>query len=442
MSAEMIGLWASLGLAGLMLLRVPIGIAMMIAGALGYAAVVGPSAAIGILSTSPLRNVTEYNLLMVSLFILMGSFASASGLSRELFAASNAFLGHRRGGLASATIFASAGFAAICGSSVASAATMSRIALPEMRRAGYRDAISTGTIAAGGTLGILIPPSLVLAIYGILTEQDIRTLFIAGILPGGLAVALYLLTIGLIGLVNPESMPAAGRTPWRERFRAMRGLWAVILLFVLVIGGMYGSFGLKGEGDALFTPSEAAAVGAAGTLLIGVVRRRLTLSMIVACFVDSMRTSASIFTILLGALVFGYFLTITQLPQTFTETLAGLPVGRYGILALVLLTYLILGCFLDAFAMIVLTVPVVVPLLDSLGFDLVWFGVILVMVVEIALLSPPVGMNVFVIKAVHPDLTLKTIFSGAGPFLAMDCVRLAILCIWPQIILFLPQQLG
>jgi len=417
----------------LMVLRVPVGIAMGLVGVGGFALLNDIDPALNLLGLVPVRTGSDYTLGLIPMFILMGAFATASGLSRELFQASNAWLGHRRGGLAMATIAACGGFSAICGSSVATAATMARVALPEMRRFGYADSMATGVIAAGGTLGILIPPSIVLAIYGFITQQDIGKLFIAGIVPGILATLLYLATVWLQGRLHPARVPVGEKMPMGERWRSLRGIWAVLLLFVFIIGGIYGG---------VFTPTEAAGMGAAGAWIIGIARRRLTLRSTMQCLVEALRTSAGIFVILLGALLFGYFLAITQTPTHFTAWLMGLNLGSYGTLVVILIAYLLLGCVLDAMAMIILTVPIIFPVIVQLGFDPIWFGVIIVMTVELGLITPPVGMNVFVINGVAREVSLPTIFRGVMPFVATDVVRLAILILVPALVTFLPSHMS
>lgn len=416
----------------LLLLRVPIGVAMGLVGIGGFAMMVRTGPALNLVGLSPIRTATEYSLALIPMFILMGSLATASGLSKELYRASNAWIGHMRGGLAMATIAACGGFAAICGSSVATAATMTKVALPEMKRYGYPDALATGSIAAGGTLGILIPPSIVLAIYGILTEQDIGKLFVAGIVPGLMALGLYLVTVRLYVHFSKQDVPVQAKANWHERFAASRGVWAVLLLFVFVMGGIYGG---------VFTPSEAAGMGASGVLIIGVVRRRLNLKSIYRCLVESIQVSASIFFILIGALLFGYFLTATQSPQKIASALLSLDLGAYGTLVLILLFFLLLGCILDAMAMIVLMIPIIFPVVLQLGFDPIWFGVIIVMTVELGLITPPVGMNVFVLNSLARDIPLQRIFAGVMPFVLMDVLRLAILVAFPILVLFLPNTM-
>ncbi|MEO8558910.1 MAG: TRAP transporter large permease [Rhodospirillales bacterium] len=433
MSGDSIALIAFVVLFALMALRVPVGIAMGAVGVVGFAAVNATEPARALLGIVPLRTGNDYDLALIPMFILMGSLATASGLSRELFRASNAWLGHLRGGLAIATIAACGGFAAICGSSVATAATMARVALPEMRRFGYSDKLATGVIAAGGTLGILIPPSIVLAIYGFMTQQDIGRLFIAGIVPGILAVLLYIFTVSLIGWLNPKDVPVGEKASWQERKRSMLDVWGVLALFVFIIGGIYAG---------IFTAVEAAAMGAVGAWLIGILRKRLDWPSTMACLVESLRTSAGIFMVLVGAFLFGYFLAITQAPAHFSEWMLGLQLGKYGTMVVILLAYLALGCVMDAMAMIILTIPIFFPIVQQLGFDPIWFGVVIVMTVELGLITPPVGMNVYVINGVARDVSLVTIFRGVAPFVLTDIVRLAILVAFPVIVTFLPSLMS
>jgi C4-dicarboxylate transporter, DctM subunit len=287
-------------------------------------------------------------------------------------------------------------------------------------------------IAAGGTLGAIFPPSTVLAVYGLITQQDIGKLFIAGIVPGLLAVSMYMLTIAVIGLARPGFLPAGRRSDWKERLASLRDVWAALALFVFVIGGLYGG---------LFTPTEAGGVGACGAFLISVARRRLTPAGVLKSLLQATRTAAAVFTVLIGALLFGYFLTITQTPQKVTTFLTGLGLGRYGVLALIMLMYLVLGCLMDALAMVILTVPIIFPVIKELGFDPIWFGVIIVMTVELGLIHPPVGMVVFVIKSVIQDINFATIFAGVLPFIATDLIRLVILIAFPVIALWLPSRM-
>jgi len=433
LSPDAVAIIGFLVLFGLMLLRVPVGMAMGLVGVTGYAYIAGPGPALKLIGQSSMRTVTDYTFGVIPMFMLMGAFVSVSGVSKELFRAANAFIGHMRGGLGVATVLACGGFAAICGSSVATAATFSSVAYPEMRRFGYPQSFSTGVIAAGGTLGAMLPPSTVLAVYAILTQQDIGKLFMAGIVPGLLAMLLYVITIMIIVRVKPDLLPRGEQKSWGERFNGLKDVWAPLVLFMFVIGGLYGGF---------FTPTEAGGVGASGAFLLGVLRGKLDRAGIREALLSATRTSAAVFTVLIGALLFGYFLTITQVPQKLTEMLTGLGVGRYGILALIMVMYLVLGCLMDAMAMIILTVPIIYPVIIQLGFDPIWFGVIIVMTVELGLIHPPVGMNVFVIKSVVKDVSFTTIFKGVIPFVVTDLFRLVVLISFPAIALWLPSKMG
>ncbi|MBX4871033.1 TRAP transporter permease [Rhizobium bangladeshense] len=416
----------------LMLLRVPVGMAMGLVGVTGFGLLAGFGPALKLIGQTSMRTVTDYTFGVIPMFLLMGAFVSNSGMSRELFRAANTLIGHLKGGLGLATILACGGFAAISGSSVATAATFSTVAYPEMRRLKYPDSFAAGTIAAGGTLGAMFPPSTVLVVYGIITEQDISKLFMAGLIPGIIAVLMYMTTIVILGAVRPNLLPAAAKSSWSERFQAIKGIWAPLALFLFVIGGLYGG---------LFTPTEAGGVGAGGAFIIGVVRRKLGRHKILMSLLQATRTAAAVFTVLIGALIFGYFLTITGTPQKVTAFLTGLGLNAYGVLLLILLMYIVLGCLMDAMAMIILTVPIVYPVILSLGFDPIWFAVIIVMTVELGLIHPPVGMNVFVIKSVVPELSFSKIFKGVAPFIVTDLVRLALLIAFPVLATWLPSHL-
>jgi tripartite ATP-independent transporter DctM subunit len=426
---------AALGFAtlfALMLLRVPVGMAMGLVGVAGYAYLVGPTPALKMVGQTSMRTVTDYTFGVIPMFLLMGALVSASGVSRELFRAANTCVGHLRGGLGFATIVACGGFAAISGSSVATAATFATVAYPEMRRFGYPQSFSTGVIAAGGTLGAMLPPSTVLTVYGIITQQDIGKLFMAGVFPGLLAMSMYIVTIALVGWARPGFLPAGEAKPWRDRLLGLREVWAPLTLFAFVIGGLYGG---------LFTPTEAGGVGACGALILGLLRGKLDREKILQSLLQATRTAAAVFTVLIGALLFGYFLTITQTPQKVTAFLTSLGVGPYGVLALIMVMYIVLGCLMDSMAMVILTVPIIFPVVTALGFDPVWFGVIIVMTVELGLIHPPVGMNVFVIKSVVKDVSFSTIFAGVIPFILTDIVRLVVLVAFPAIALWLPSRM-
>jgi len=433
LSSDAVAVIGFVALFALMLLRVPVGMAMGLVGVCGYSYIAGSGPALKLIGQTSMRTVTDYTFGVIPMFMLMGAFVSVSGVSRELFRAANAFIGHLRGGLGVATVLACGGFAAICGSSVATAATFSSVAYPEMRRFGYPQSFSTGVIAAGGTLGAMLPPSTVLAVYAILTQQDIGKLFMAGIVPGLLAMAMYVMTIFIIVKVRPDWLPRGETTTWKQRFAGLKDVWAPLVLFVFVIGGLYGGF---------FTPTEAGGVGATGAFLLGVLRGKLDRAGILEALLSATRTAAAVFTVLIGALIFGYFLTITQTPQKLTGFLTELGLGPYGVLALIMLMYLVLGCLMDAMAMIILTVPIIFPVIVQLGFDPIWFGIIIVMTVELGLIHPPVGMNVFVIKSVVHDVSFMTIFKGVIPFVLTDILRLIILIAFPMIALWLPGRMA
>ena len=433
LSPDAVALIGFVALFTLMLLRVPVGMAMGLVGVCGYSYIAGSGPALKLIGQTSMRTVTDYTFGVIPMFMLMGAFVSVSGVSRELFRAANAFIGHLRGGLGVATVLACGGFAAICGSSVATAATFSSVAYPEMRRFGYPQSFSTGVIAAGGTLGAMLPPSTVLAVYAILTQQDIGKLFMAGIVPGILAMLMYVLTIFIIVKVRSDWLPRGEHKSWPERLAGLKDVWAPLVLFVFVIGGLYGGF---------FTPTEAGGVGATGAFLLGVLRGKLDRAGTLEALLSATRTAAAVFTVLIGALIFGYFLTITQVPQNLTAYVTELGLGRYQVLALIMVMYLVLGCLMDAMAMIILTVPIIFPVIVQLGFDPIWFGIIIVMTVELGLIHPPVGMNVFVIKSVVQDVSFTTIFKGVIPFVLTDILRLVILIAFPIIALWLPGQMG
>jgi tripartite ATP-independent transporter DctM subunit len=412
----------------LTLMRVPIAVALGSVAVTGFAYLTGLRPAFGILVHSPIRTVTDFNFSVIPMFILMGSLVSASGLSRELFRAATAWMGHLPGGVAMGTVVACGGFAAINGSSVASAATMTQVALPEMRRIGYNPGFAAGVIAAGGTIGIMIPPSVMFILYGILTETNVAELFIAGVLPGIMAVGLYCMTILIVHWARREWMPPSLRADRRERIDSVKDVWATVVLFVLVIGGIYGGF---------VTIVEAASLGVIGALAIGVLRRRLNWQMLVNCLVESLRTSAAIFFILVSAFLFQYFLAVTQTSQLLAEFLGTLPLSPTGVMLVIIGFYIVAGMFVDGLSVVLLTIPIIFPVVVELGFDPIWFGVIIVTTVEIGLISPPIGIICFIISNMAPDIGLQNVFRGVMPFIASDIVRLALLMLFPQIALFL-----
>lgn len=423
---------------GLVFLRMPIAIAMALVGTVGYAYETSTRAAISVAGRLIIDTSQDYGLSVVPLFILMGLFVNKGGLSQELYRASHAFLGHFRGGLAMATIVACGGFSAICGSSLATAATMSKVAMPQMRKYNYSDELSTASIAAGGTLGILIPPSVILVIYGLLTETSIGKLFIAGILPGFIGIVFYLLAVRYTVARKPDSGPAGERVEWAGRLDALKDVWFVIALFILVIGGLYGLFNFAPL-NLTFSPTEAAGMGAAGAFLIALLRGSLTFTSIKEVLVETAHTTASLFAVLIGAWIFSNFINLAGLPTALLELVTQWSLAPLAVIFMILLVYLVLGCVFESLSMLLLTVPIFFPLVTSLGFDPVWFGIIVVVVTEISLITPPVGLNVFVLKGVLGDVSTGTIFRGTVPFWIADIFRLLILVLLPGLVLFLPR---
>ncbi|MCU9839408.1 TRAP transporter large permease [Ruegeria sp. WL0004] len=437
MTASLIGFAAVLFL---ILVRVPIAFAMGFVGMVGFMAESNFRASISMVARLIIDTSQDYGLSVVPLFILMGLFVNKGGISRELYAASNAFLGHLRGGLAMATIVACGGFAAISGSSLATAATMAKVAMPEMRRFGYSDELSTASIAAGGTLGILIPPSVILVIYGLLTETSIGKLFVAGIVPGMLGILLYLCAVRWTVWRTPEAGPAGPRVPLRGRLAALREVWAVVLLFFLVIGGLYGLFDIPPL-NLNFSPTEAAGMGAMGAFLIALARRRLSLKDTLEVLLETSITAASLFAVLIGAWIFSNFVNVAGLPAALSDLITAYDLRPWQVMAVILVIYIALGCVFESLSMLLLTVPIFFPLVTSLGYDPIWFGIIVVVVTEISLITPPVGLNVFVLKGVVGDVTTGTIFRGVTPFWVVDIVRLALLLAVPALALYLPAQM-
>ncbi len=417
----------------LLAIGMPIGFAMAGAGFLGSLLMIDLGAALSLLGQTAYETPITYDLSVVPLFVLMGYFATSSGLSEGLYRACYTWLGHRRGGLALATIGGCGAFAAICGSSLATAATMSQVALPEMRRYHYDVRLATGSIAAGGTIGILIPPSVILVLYGILTETSISELFLAGIVPGVLTVGFFMVTVSIVTRVNPELGPRGEVTSALDKLKAFKDVWGTVLLFLLVIGGIY---------LGVFSPTEAAGIGAMGALAFAALARRMTPTIFLGCLMDTVKTSAMIFTILIGAIMFNNFLVLSAVPDALGEWIETLPLGPHGILIIILLIYLVLGCALDSLAMILLTIPIFFPVVQNLGFDPVWFGIIIVMVVELGQISPPIGMNVFIIKGMAPEVPLGSIYAGVLPFVVAEILLIAILVSLPELALWLPGTMG
>ncbi len=432
MSPTVAGVIGMAALLALLFLRMPIGIAMALTGAIGIAVLNSTDAALHVLGSYPFSYGAVQALSVIPLFVLMGNFALVSGMSSDLFAAAYAWMGHRRGGLASATVLACAGFAALSGSSVASAITMGRVTLPEMRRYHYDLRLATGVVAAGGTLGILIPPSTVLVIYGILTEQSIGKLFLAGFLPGLLLAALFILTVVIVCAVRPEFGPPREKASMRERWTALRRAGAFLVVLVATIGGMYAG---------VFTVTEASAVGAGLTLAHAILRRRLTLAALSDTLLQTVRTTAMVFLILIGAHIFSPFLALSRIPVDLANALTALALPALAVLAILLVVYILFGMFLEGFAILVLTVPIVFPIMVAMGYDPIWFGIFMVIVLEMGLISPPVGINVFVIKGIAEDVPMVRIFAGILPFWAAMIVCVALLIAFPQIALILPNTM-
>jgi C4-dicarboxylate transporter, DctM subunit len=431
--------WLAVGSLPLLLLliflRVPIGLAMLVLGLTGSWLVYG--------SLGPLLNqmkslaysqFSSHSLSIVPLFLLMGQFASLGGMSQALFKAAEAFIGHRKGGVGMAAIGACAGFGAICGSSMATAATMAQVALPELKRAGYAGGLSAGLLAAGGTLGILIPPSIVLVIYAILAEQNIAKLFAAAFVPGIVAALGYMLVIAIVVRLKPGSAGSVEPLPWPERWRALAAVWPVLLIFAAVIGGIY---------TGIFTPTEGAAVGAVGTGLLAWLKRGLSSERLRASFESTGSGTAMVFMIVIGAASYNTFLALSQLPQELAGWVGEQGFGPYQVLWAILVFYLVAGCFMDSLSMILLTIPIFFPMVSGLDFGLtpeetaIWFGILVLIVVEVGLITPPVGMNLFVIQSMAPTIAMKDTYRGVLPFVASDLVRVVVLVLFPSITLFI-----
>ena len=416
----------------LMSLRVPIAFSMAVVGFAGLWWMRSWNAAVAS-TTTEILDIAKYTLSVVPLFVLMGNFVTRAGMSRELYAAAYSFIGHKRGGLAMSTVMACAGFGAICGSSIATTATMARVSMPEMRRFGYRDSFAAGAIAAGGTLGILIPPSVIMVLYAIMTEQSIGALFAAGVVPGIMATLFYMAAAAIVTARNPALGPPGERSSWAERLAALKAIWGVVVLFAIVMGGMYGGW---------FTPTEAAGIGAMGGFLFALARGTLTWPVLVDILVSSARTTAMLFTILIGASVFASFANFTTMPNDLKDFVEQFQIHPIAVIVAICFVYVLLGTAMEELSMILLTVPIFFPLVTHLGFDPIWFGVLIVCVVEIGMISPPVGMNVFVLRSVLPDVPTSQIWKGVMPFLYADILRLGVLIAFPVITLWLPKTLG
>ncbi|MGH7089517.1 MAG: TRAP transporter large permease [Stellaceae bacterium] len=425
-------------LAGLVLLLIgffsgiPLGLVLLAVGYIGFGLLHpnGFTAATAMAGQQIVGLVTDFQFTVLPLFILMGTFVSRAAISDDLYEVAHRWLGHYRGGLALSTIAACAGFASICGSSLATAATMARVAVPSMRRYRYADWLSTGTVAAGGSLGMLVPPSGALIVYGLLTEQDIAKLFLAAIGPALVSVAVYSAVVQTVTLLRPEAGPRALRATWPERWRALYRVWGVLALFLLIMGGI--TFGI-------FTATEAGGIGATGALVLAVLRRRMSLALLVEALIEAATTTAMIFTVIFGALVLTQFVNISGLSEGVIGFIRHLDASPTEILLCIMAFYVLLGIFVEGFALIFLTVPIFVPIVQALGFDLVWWGVAMVITVEMSVVHPPLGLNIYVLKSILPEVPLKAIFKGVIPFFLSDFVRLGLVIAFPAIALFLPR---
>jgi tripartite ATP-independent transporter DctM subunit len=410
-------------------LRVPMAFAMGIVGFFGFAYKVNFGAAASMIAQTTYETGLSYTLSVIPLFILMGNFVVRARMSEELYHAAYTFLGHRRGGLAMSTIVASAGFGSICGSSIATAATFAKVAYPSMRKFGYKDSLAAGAIAGGGTLGILIPPSVIMVIYGVMTETSIGKVFVAGILPGIVATVLLCLAVSWITWRDPKAGPPGKRSSWPERLEAIRHVWPVLVLFVLVIGGIYGG---------VFTATEGAGIGAGSAFAFALARRALTWKVLVEVLIESARTTSMLFMILIGALIFANFINYTTMPADLKGFVTRFQLHPILVIVAICAIYVVLGTAMEELSMILLTVPVLFPVVVSLGFDPIWFGIIVVIVVQIGLISPPVGMNIFVVKSLLRHLTIGTVFRGVTPFSVALVALLAIVVAFPQLATYLP----
>ncbi len=432
MSAEIIGVTGIVLLFVFLAFRMYIGLALALIGFGGVSLIVDLNAGLNLLGMVPWSEGSSYTMSVIPLFILMGQFAFVSGISQDIYKSVYNWIGHFRGGLAMATIVACSGFAAVCGSSLATGATMARVAIPEMNKYGYDPSLSTGCVAAGGTLGILIPPSIGFIIYGILTEESIGKLFMAGIIPGCLLAALFLLAIYVQCRINPAMGPKGDPATWKTKFHSLYRTWPMLSLFALVMGGIY--FGI-------FTPTEAAGIGAFGAFVIALAKKKLDRANFIESLLATGNMTAMIFLIIIGANIFSSFLALTGIPFMLADTIVGLALPRMVVLMMIILVFVLLGCVMDCFAIMILMVPILFPVIQAMNFNPIWFGVIMVIVLEVGLITPPVGLNVFVIKGAAQDVSLTTIFRGVWPFLVAAVICIAAIILFPQIAVFLPSNM-
>lgn len=422
-----------IGMFALIALQIPIGVAMAISGFVGFGFMAGWKPAVSLLASGPVGVISNMNLAVIPLFLLMGSFAGVSGLSSDIYKIAYAFIGHRRGGLALATIGGCAGFGAVCGSSLATTATMGRVALPEMLARGYSRRLAAGSIAAGGTLGMLIPPSVIMVIYAYLSEQFVITLFVAALIPAAIAVLAHFVAIVILVHRNPDTGPAGERLSWHERLTILKNSWSVIVLLLAVIGGIYGG---------VFTVNEAASLGAGLAFIFTVARGKLNAGTLWQVMRETAVTSGMMYLIIAGASIFSSFIALSQMPRDLVDVITAMSLPPLAVIFALMVIFLILGSIFDSLAAMIITMPFVLPLVLELGYHPVWWGIVLVMVIEVGMITPPIGMNVFVLFGVARDIPLRTIFRGILPFFAADMIRLTIVILFPTLALWLPDVLG
>ncbi len=432
MSPVQIGIFGCFILFALLLTSMPVAFAMLAAGVIGFSMIISPHAAFSMVTADLFETFSSYGLTVIPLFVMMGQVSFHAGISRRLFHSAYVWIGHLKGGLAMATVGACAGFGAICGSGPATAATMAAVALPEMKRYGYADSLASGTVASGGSLGMLIPPSVVFIVYALMTEQSIGSLFLAGIVPGIMITVLFCINIYIRCSKDNKLGPAGPKHSWKERLHSLNGVIETIILFLLVMGGMFFGF---------FTPIEAAAIGAAGSFAIAFFQKELNMHKIRQIILETVRTSSMIFFIVAGAVIFGRFLAVSRIPFAAAEFFVSLPLPGWMIMMVIILFFLAAGCIIDALALILLTIPIFYPVVLELGFDPVWFGVIVVVITQMGVITPPVGVNVYVVSGMERDIPLPVIFKGAIPFLMMLIISALILILVPDLCLFLPNLL-